>query len=103
MIFNQWINHLEQTLRMLGRGLETQDNVDMYGNICPVWILEPGGLRIWELNRKYYFPLPREYLESRLVDPETLPPRVREFAPWFVASYDEQIYDASIRTTWISK
>jgi hypothetical protein len=84
---------------MLGRGLETQDNVDMYGNICPVWILEPGGLRIWELNRKYYFPLPREYLESRLADPETLPPRVREFSPWFVASYDEQIYDASIGTT----
>ncbi len=86
MIFNQWINHLEQVLRMHDRGLETKDNVDMYGSICLVWLLEPGGSEIWGMNREYYFPLSREYIESRLAEPDTLPPRVREIAPWFVAS-----------------
>ena len=88
MIFNQWINHLEQVLRMLKRGLETKDNVDMYGNICLIWILEPGGWEIWERNREYYFPLSRDYIDSRLADPNSLPPRAREIGPWFVASND---------------
>lgn len=31
---NPWVNQLEQVLRMRERGLETQDNIDTYGNIC---------------------------------------------------------------------
>ena len=72
LIFNQFLNHLEQPLRMLERGLETQDNVDMYGNICLVWLQAPGGWEIWEKTREFYFPLSRAYIEARLRDTDTL-------------------------------
>lgn len=89
LIFNQWINHLEQPLRMLERGLETQDNVDMYGNICLLWVQEPGGWQIWEMNREYYFPRSHQYIDSRLADAQTLPPRVSDVFPWFVANNEQ--------------
>jgi hypothetical protein len=93
IIFNQFVNHLELPLRMVNRGLETQDNVDLYGNICVAFLLEPGGLEIWERTRPYYFPLSRGYVESRLANPETLPPRVSEVYPWFNTENDSKIAD----------
>ena len=87
-IFNQWINHLEQPLRMVERGLETQDNVDMYGNICLLWLQEPGGWQIWENNHEYYFPRSRQYIEARLEDSASLPPVISVIGPWFSARND---------------
>ena len=82
LIFNQFLNQLEQPLRMLERGLETQDNVDIYGNICLVWLQAPGAWEIWEKTREYYFPLSRAYIESRLRDPGSLPTNIIELYPW---------------------
>ena len=81
-IFNQFLNQLEQPLRMLERGLETQDNVDMYGNICVAFLQAPGAWEIWEQTREYYFPLSRAYIEARLRDPKSLPPSIIELYSW---------------------
>ena len=81
-IFNQFLNQLEQPLRMLERGLETQDNVDMYGNICVAFLQAPGAWEIWEKTREFYFPLSRAYIEARLRDRESLPPSIIELYPW---------------------
>lgn len=83
LIFNGFINHLEQTLRMLERGLETQDNVDMYGAICLVFLQEPGGMQMWEATKDLYFPRSASYIESRLSSNASLPPLVSDGAPWF--------------------
>ena len=82
MIFNTFVNHLEQTLRMLARGLETQDNVDIFGDICLALIREPGGRQVWEHTKPLYFRLSREYIERRLGDETGLPPRASEIMPW---------------------
>ena len=89
LIFNQFLNQLEQPLRMLERGLETQDNVDMYGNICIVWLQAPGAWEICQKTREYYFPLSRAYIEARLRDPESLPPSIIELYPW--ARFSDQV------------
>jgi hypothetical protein len=81
-IFNQFLNQLEQPLRMLERGLETQDNVDMYGDICVAFLQVPGGWDIWEQTREYYFPLSRAYVEARLRDRKSLPPSILEIHSW---------------------
>ena len=83
MVFNQFVNHLEQTLRMLDRGLESHDNVDIYGEICVSLILEPGGRKIWESTKPLFFPMSREYIERRLADESHLPPPISELLPWF--------------------
>ena len=83
MAFNPFINHLEQTLRMLSRGLETQDNVDIYGDICLSLLQEPGGREVRERNKPLFFPMSREYIERRLGTESTLPPRISVALPWF--------------------
>ncbi len=57
MIINQFVNHLEQPLRMLNRGLETQDTVDVYGDICMALLQESGGLELWERTKPLFFRL----------------------------------------------
>jgi len=84
LAFNPFINHLEQTLRMRGRGLESQDNVDVYGNICLSLVLEPGVRQLWEQMKPLYFPLSREYIEQRLNDGADSAPRASEVMPWTV-------------------
>jgi len=79
----RFINQLEQPLRMLERGLETQDNVDIYGDICVAIVLEPGGQQIWDRTRSLYFPLSRQYIEKRLENKDTLPRPLIEIVPWF--------------------
>ena len=83
MIFNQFVDHLEQPLRMLEKGLETPDNVKIYGDICMAFLREPGGLEIWEKNRSLYFPLSREYIENRLANDEKNQTPLLELVPWF--------------------
>jgi hypothetical protein len=72
MVFNQFINHLEQTLRMHVLDLESQDNVDIYGDICLAFVQEPGGLEVWEKTKSLFFPMSREYVEKRLADRNSL-------------------------------
>lgn len=81
---NPFVNHLEQVLRMRARGLETQDNLDVYGDICMAIIQEPGARRVWEQTKPLYFPRSREYIERRLLDGAGLPPRASETLPWHV-------------------
>ena len=81
---NPIVSHLEQVLRMRARGLETQDNVDIYGDICMAIIQEPGARRVWEHTKSLYFPRSREYIERRLLDQAGLPPRASETMPWHV-------------------
>ena len=83
MIINQFVNHLEQPLRMLNRGLETQDTVDVYGDICMAILQEPGGLELWELTKPLFFPLARQYVEERFKNPGTLPPPISKGLPWW--------------------
>ena len=83
LAFAPFINHLEQALRMLSRGLEAQDNVDIYGDICLSYLQEPGGKAVWEHTKPLFFPISRQYIERRLADPSSLPPRVSESVPWF--------------------
>ncbi len=85
MIINQFVNHLEQPLRMLNRGLETQDTVDVYGDICMAILQEPGGLELWERTKPLFFPLARQYVEERFKNPGTLPPPVSKELPWWGA------------------
>ncbi|MBW2499057.1 MAG: hypothetical protein JRF61_17390 [Deltaproteobacteria bacterium] len=82
LMINPFINQLEQTLRMHARGLEAEDNIQIYGDICLAIIQEPGGLRVWEHTKPLYFPLSRSYIERRLEDPSTLPARASETMPW---------------------
>jgi hypothetical protein len=82
LMFNPFINQLEQTLRMGVRGLETKDNIEIYGNICLALLQEPGGRAIWEHMRSLYFPLSRAYIERRLSEPSTLPPKSSGIMPW---------------------
>ena len=86
MVFNTYINHLELVLRMADRGLETQDNLDIYGDICLAMVQEPGGMVCWEACKPLFFRLSREYIERRLVDKATLPPPAGELLPWYVAA-----------------
>ena len=83
MIINQFVNHLEQPLRMLNRGLETQDTVDVYGDICMAILQEPGGLELWERTKPLFFPLARQYVEERFKNPGTLPPPISKELPWW--------------------
>ena len=83
MIINQFVNHLEQPLRMLNRGLETQDTVDVYGDICMAILQEPGGLELWERTKPIFFPLARQYVEERFKNPGTLPPPISKELPWW--------------------
>ena len=85
MIINQFVNHLEQPLRMLNRGLETQDTVDVYGDICMAILQEPGGLELWERTKPLFFPLARQYVEERFKNPGTLPPPISKELPWWGA------------------
>ncbi len=82
MIFNRFVNHLEQPLRMLDQSLETQDNVDIYGDICLSIVQEPGAMQLWEKTAPLFFPLSRAYVEKRLADPDTLPPKIGDLWPW---------------------
>jgi len=86
LTFNQFINHLEQALRMLERDLEAQDNVDMYGDICLVFIQSPGGMQMWEATEGLYFPRSAAYIRARLDSGTPLPPSIGEVAPWFTAA-----------------
>ena len=92
--FNPWVNHLEQTLRMRAQGLETQDNIETYGDICLAWIQEPGGLEIWKRTKGIFFPMSRQYIESRLADASNLPPRMSEILPWFTPNEPSSQSDA---------
>jgi hypothetical protein len=83
MIFNHFVDHLEQPLRMLEKGLETPDNVQVYGDICMSFLREPGGLAIWEKNKPLYFPRSRAYIEARLSDPGDHQAPLSELMPWF--------------------
>ena len=83
MIFNHFIDHLEQPLRMLEKGLETPDNVQVYGDICMAFVREPGGMAIWEKNKSLYFPRSRAYIESRLNDKSEQHQPLSELMPWF--------------------
>jgi len=85
MVINQFVNHLEQPLRMLNRGLETQDTVDVYGDICMAILQEPGGLELWERTKPLFFPLARQYVEERFKNPGTLPPPISKELPWWGA------------------
>jgi len=84
-MINPFINHLELVLRMKERGLETQDNVDIFGDICLAYIQEPGGMACWEACKPLFFRLSREYIEGRLADEATLPARIGVSLPWFTA------------------
>jgi hypothetical protein len=88
LTLNPFLNHLEQVLRMHGRGLETQDNVDIYGDICLAILQEPGARKVWESTRPLYFALSRKYIERRLADHAGLPPRISESLPWSVPDQD---------------
>lgn len=89
MAFNPFVNHLEQTLRMLSRGLETQDNVDVYGDICLALIQEPGGREIWDRTRPLFFPMSRAYIDRRLEDEASLPPSITQTLPWHLPQTKE--------------
>ena len=91
LMFNPFINHLELPLRMVKRGLETEDNVDIYGDICLAFVQEPGGMICWEACKPLFFTLSREYVESRLLDKATLPPRIGDSMPWFAPESVDQI------------
>ena len=84
MMFNPFVNHLEQPLRMYEQNLETRDNVDVYGDICLSILQEPGAKQLWESTKHIFFPLSRTYIEERLADPETLPPSISKVWPWTV-------------------
>jgi hypothetical protein len=86
LAFAPSVNHLEQALRMLSRGLETQDNIDIYGDICLSWLQEPGGRAVWEHTKPLFFPMSRQYIERRLSDRGSLPPPVSESVPWFASA-----------------
>ena len=81
--FAPFVNHLEQVLRMRKRGLETQDNVDIYGDICLALFQEPGGREVWEHTKPLFFPMSREYIERRLAKGQDLPRPTSESVPWF--------------------
>ena len=63
--------------------LESQDNVDIYGDICLAFVQEPGGMEVWEKTKSLFFPMSREYVENRLADGSSLPPRAADTIPWF--------------------
>jgi len=84
LVLNPFINHLELPLRMVKRGLESQDNVDIYGDICLARIQEPGCRACWEKCKPLFFPLSREYIERRLADEGSLPPRIGDSPEWFL-------------------
>ena len=82
-LFNTFMNHLEQALRMHARGLLTADNVDVLGDICLTVLQEPGGGQIWERTKTLYFSMSRDYVQRRLDADCDLPPRVSELMPWW--------------------
>ena len=85
----QFVNHLDQMLRMHEKGLETADNVDVYGNVCLAFLGESGGHAWWVRARPMMVRQAREYLERRLAAPGQLPPPVTEVMPWFVPDDSE--------------
>ncbi len=82
-MFNPWINQLEQVLRMGRRGLEAEDNIENYGNVCLSMVQEPGALEVWNRSKHLFFPMSRDYIETRLENSRDLPPRLSEVLPWW--------------------
>ncbi len=82
-LLNPFMNYLEQALCMHTRGLLTQDNVDLFGNICLALIQEPGGRIVWERQKPVYFQSSRDYVQHRLDAGRDLPPRISEMIPWW--------------------
>ena len=81
-MFGPFVNHLDQTIQMHSLGLETRENVDLYGDIFLAFIQEPGGRQWWEICRPFVVPFARRYLDQRM-DEGRLPPRFTEVIPWF--------------------
>ena len=90
-MINPWVNVLEQTLRMHGRGLLTQDNVDLYGDICLSFIREPGGREVWERTKPLFFPMSRRYIQRRLDGDVDLPPPVSQLLPWHKVDAEREV------------
>lgn len=78
-----FINHLDLTIRMHKSGFETEDNVDLYGELFMSIVCTPGGKVWWEMMRQSLAIEGRKYVEKRFANPETLPPPLHETAPFF--------------------
>jgi hypothetical protein len=68
------LNHLDQTLRMYRQGLQTEDLVQGYGDICLSLLSTPGGRACWEMMKGMFVREGREYIEKRFENPSTMPP-----------------------------
>jgi hypothetical protein len=82
LLVAHFVDQLEQALRMRARGLETQDNVDIYGDICMAMVREPGGRQIFDHCKPLFFPESRSYIERRLADPSDQSLPLSEVLPW---------------------
>lgn len=76
-------NNLDQALHMLQLGLETRDEVDRLGNICVALARETGGMQWWEIVKPFLSRQVDSYLQERLSQPATLPPKLSEAVRWF--------------------
>jgi hypothetical protein len=74
--------HLDQVIRMYKQGLETEDNVQTYGDVL-LAILQAPGAKIWyDQVRPFAGAEVRAYLEHRFNDESTLPPAFVDILPW---------------------
>ncbi len=77
------VNHLDQTIRMQQRGLESEETLESYGLFITALVQEPGARSWWEQMKFGYLRGSREYIDARLADPERRPPPLTELIPWF--------------------
>lgn len=69
-----WINLLDQTLKMADKGLASEEDVEIYGDICLAFYTTPGGSQWFEIVNPLLVSKGRQYVEARLASPDTLPP-----------------------------
>ena len=67
------INHLDHTIRMHRRGLESEETLESYGLFGAALVQEPGARSWWEQSKFGFLRGSREYVEARLADPSRRP------------------------------
>ena len=84
-LMSSMIADLDQALGMFRQGLESQDNVTIYGNIVLAFIRERGGRQWFDIAKLFGSRPMVDYLDDRLRHLEDLPPRISTVVPWFQA------------------
>lgn len=74
--------HLDQAIRMHKQGLESEDNVNTYGDVLLAILQAPGAKYWYEQVRPFITAEAGAYLDRRFNDKSTLPPAFVDILPW---------------------